>query len=109
MLTRPAIAARPSAWRLGRIGAVLLLALLLTSCAPGANEAQGVADVSGEVAGFWLGLWHGIIAPVTFFVSLFTDEISVYEIHNSGNWYDFGFVIGAGILVGGGAAGARKR
>jgi len=94
--------------RYGRY-AMVLLALVLSSCAPGANEQQGIADASGELAGFWVGLWQGIIAPVTFFISLFTDEISVYEVHNSGNWYDFGFVIGAGILVGGGAAGARKR
>jgi len=56
-----------------------------------------------------MGLWHGVIAPVTFFVSLFTDHVNVYEVHNSGNWYDFGFVLGAGILLGGGAGAGRRR
>lgn len=87
----------------------LVFVFVLASCAPGANAGRGVADSSGDVAGFWLGFWHGVIAPVTFFISLFKDGVNVYEIHNSGNWYNFGFVLGAGILLSGGAAGARKR
>lgn len=89
--------------------AFVLLALALAACAPGANPQGGNPGAAGEVAGFWLGLWHGIIAPVTFFISLLRDSVSIYEVHNSGNWYDFGFVLGAGILLGGGAAGSRKR
>src|SRR5438067_6660692 len=88
--------------------AVVLLAGL-TSCAAGPNTARAVANAGGHVAGFWLGLWQGIIAPITFLVSLFTNHVNVYEIHNNGNWYNFGFVLGAGILFGGGAAGTRKR
>ena len=45
-------------------------------------------------AGFWAGFWHGIITPITFIVSLFTPRVRIYETHNSGRWYDFGFVIG---------------
>jgi hypothetical protein len=30
-------------------------------------------------AGFWGGLWHGIIAPITFIVSLFATGVSIYE------------------------------
>jgi hypothetical protein len=33
----------------------------------------------------------------------------VYEIHNNGNWYNCGFVLGAGVLLGGGGAGSRGR
>jgi hypothetical protein len=84
-------------------------ALLLGACAAGVNPEVGVPAPDGGVAGFWLGLWHGIIAPVTFVISLFTDNVSLYEIHNSGNWYDFGFVLGAGILFGGGGLGSRRR
>jgi hypothetical protein len=83
--------------------------LALVSCAPGPNAQQSVVDSGGDVAGFWLGLWHGIIAPITFIISLFTDRVTLYEIHNNGNWYNFGFVLGAGILFGGGAAGSRKK
>ena len=96
----------------GKRVAILLavLALIgLASCAPGPDTQRAVANAGGHVAGFWLGLWHGIIAPITFLISLFTKTVNVYEIHNNGNWYNFGFVLGAGILFGGGAAGSRKR
>jgi hypothetical protein len=85
-----------------------VLLLTMASCAPSPNVQEGVAT-GGEIAGFWLGLWHGIIAPITFVISLFSDDINVYEIHNNGNWYNFGFVLGAGVLLGGGGAGSRGR
>ena len=83
------------------------MALLLASCAAGVNPEVGTAPEGADVAGFWLGLWHGVIAPITFLISLFTDNVNIYEVHNKGNWYDFGFVIGAGILFGGGFFGKR--
>ncbi len=86
---------------------VVLLAVLLAACAAGPNSEVGVAGGNGDVAGFWLGLWHGIIAPITFIISLFDDDVSFYEVHNNGNWYNFGFVLGAGILFGGGSAASR--
>ena len=89
--------------------ALAFLAFVLTSCAAGPNVARGAPDAGGDVAGFWLGLWHGVIAPVTFIISLFKNSIDLYEVHNNGNWYNFGFVLGAGILFSGGAAGSRKR
>jgi hypothetical protein len=45
-------------------------------------------------AGFLGGLWHGFIAPVTFLVSLFAAGVSIYETHNNGRWYEFGFILG---------------
>jgi hypothetical protein len=94
-----------------RVCLVLLAALgaiaLLSSCAAGANPSVGAGE---EPAGFLLGLWHGIIFPVTFVISLFTDNVSVYEVANNGNWYDFGFFVGVAISLGGsGGAGARTR
>lgn len=91
---------------------VLFVAVLLflTACAAGPNESLNIASPQNMiVAGFWRGLWHGIIAPVTFFISLFTDNINLYEVHNNGGWYDFGFVIGAGIIFGGGGRASRWR
>ncbi|HEX6580785.1 MAG TPA: hypothetical protein VF195_07930 [Actinomycetota bacterium] len=90
------------------VAAAVVLSLAMASCAPGPNVQEGAAQ-SGEIAGFWLGLWHGIIAPITFVISLFSDDVNVYEIHNNGNWYNFGFVLGAGVLLGGGGAGSRGR
>lgn len=88
------------------------LVLLLAACAAGANPDVGtVAPGAGRPAGFWLGLWHGIILPITWIVSLFTSTVSPYEVHNSGNWYDVGFVAGICLVFGGplGARRARKR
>jgi hypothetical protein len=48
-----------------------------------------------EPAGFWVGYWHGLIAPIAFLVSLFNPEVGIYETHNNGKWYDLGFILGA--------------
>jgi hypothetical protein len=45
---------------------------------------------------FGRGLWHGIVAPITFIVSLFADGVRIYETNNNGRWYDFGFMLGIG-------------
>jgi hypothetical protein len=88
---------------------VIIFVLLLSSCAPGPNQLKKTPDAKGEVAGFWLGVWHGLIAPITFIVSLFSDKVSIYDVHNSGNWYNFGFVLGAGLFLSGGILGRKKK
>ena len=88
---------------------VVVLTLLVTACAAGVNPNVDVASADGEIAGFWIGLWHGIITPVTFVISLFTENVNIYEIHNSGGWYDFGFVLGVGTFLGGSGRGIRRR
>ena len=103
----------------------------------GSNSKYKV--LGNESAGFWAGLWHGMIAPVTFLehfafyrrppcpihfrvfggngwdtnefrvyaisenalVSLFVDGVSIYETHNNGRWYEFGFLLGIGAFSGG--------
>ena len=54
-------------------------------------------------AGFLAGLWHGLICPITFIVSVFSPNVRIYETKNCGPLYDFGFVIGASVAFGGGA------
>jgi len=88
--------------------ALLLLALLLASCAPGPNPDLKTPGEDGKIAGFWTGLWQGMVSPFTFLISLFTDNVNVYEVHNNGNWYDFGFVLGAGILAGSSSSASRQ-
>jgi hypothetical protein len=87
----------------------LIVLIILAGCAPGYNELTGSADQEGEVAGFWLGAWQGIIAPVTFIISLFSDKVDMYEVHNNGGWYNFGFLLGVMIIFGGGGGGAGSR
>jgi hypothetical protein len=83
---------------------LVALALLLTGCAAGPNELAGTGR-PGE-AGFWLGLWHGVISPVTFVISLFSDRVALYEVVNNGGWYDAGFMLGVSCALGGGAGGS---
>ena len=95
--------------RWAMIGVLLVVMLALTGCLAGPNPLAKSPREGGEVAGFWKGLWQGMIAPVTFVISLFADEIHFYEVHNNGNWYNLGFALGAGILFGGAARGRSKR
>ena len=55
-------------------------------------------------AGFWAGLWHGLITPIAFFVSLFNPNIGIYETNNNGRWYNFGYILGISSSFGGGGA-----
>jgi hypothetical protein len=76
------------------------LIALLSACA----ATQSPAMVAPSAPGFWLGLWHGFIFPVAWFVSLFTGKVAIYAVPNNGGWYDFGYFLG--IVVFG--VGARK-
>jgi hypothetical protein len=74
----------------------------LSGCFP-----NGGSYSAHEPAGFFSGIWHGWIAPVSLIVGLFTDDVRVYEPFNTGWWYDFGFYIA--VIAGfGGIAFFRK-
>lgn len=88
---------------------VVLAALAFAGCLAGSNTLVDTVDAQGVIAGFWRGLWHGAIAPISFIVSLFSDHVHVYEVHNNGGWYDFGFVLGITSLHGGGHAARSRR
>ena len=87
----------------------LLLLNLLVGCAPGANQSKGTPSEHDGVAGFWLGLWQGFIAPFVFVISLFKDSVSIYEVHNNGAWYNFGYLFGLACFFGGGGNQAARR
>ncbi len=65
---------------------LFVLILFLTSCTPGSGSSN-----SDDLAGFFMGIWHGWIAPVSLFMGFFNSEVRIYEVYNSGWWYDFGF------------------
>lgn len=92
---------------------VALTLVILTGCAAGPNPEVNQVSPDGEVSGFWTGLWHGCISFVTFIISLFSENVSIYEVHNNGGWYNCGFILGIMIAYGGGGSrgcrAARKR
>lgn len=59
-----------------------------------------------EPPAFWSGLLHGFLIFFSFIGSLFTDS-RIYAFPNSGGWYDFGYLIGASLFLGGGGASSR--
>ncbi|MCA0437234.1 MAG: hypothetical protein LCH98_12250 [Actinobacteria bacterium] len=83
--------------RIAAVGALLAAALItLTACAAGPNTVPPGTDAPG----FWWGLWHGFISPIAFLVSVFNDDVSIYAVRNSGNWYNFGFMVGLSVIFG---------
>jgi hypothetical protein len=67
-----------------------------------AGSNSNYKEAGARPAGFWGGLWHGLIAPTTFLVSLFVSGVSIYETSNNGRWYEFGFLLGIGAYAGNG-------
>ena len=88
---------------------LLVIMFVSLSCLPGPNTLEKTPNDEGKIAGFWTGLWHGLLAPITFIISIFTKNVRFYEVYNSGFWYNFGFVIGAGLFLSGGILGKCKK
>jgi len=75
-------------------------ALFLAGCATQPHPS------AYDPPGFFSGLLHGFLIVFSFIGSLFTDY-RIYAFPNSGGWYDFGYLIGAFIFLGGSGASAR--
>ena len=69
--------------------------------APGPNPFMNRPAGTGAVAGILLGLWHGIISPITLILSFLNHNVQMYEVHNDGAPYNLGFFLGIALLVGG--------
>jgi len=85
---------------------LLLVVITVSSCANVSHIKSCVEEE--QTYGFFSGLWHGIIAPLSFIGSLFSEDIAMYGVNNNGGWYDFGFVLGAGILSKGASSSSKK-
>jgi hypothetical protein len=83
--------------------ALIMFLLITISCAPGNKR------FAEKPAGFWAGLWHGLIIVITFVISLFNKSVHIYEVNNSGGWYNFGFLLGAMLALGGGGRAYKKK
>ena len=89
-----------------RILVATILALLVSACA---SQIDAGVTADPQAPGFFWGLWHGFIFPWAWIGSLFSPEIAVYAVPNSGGWYDFGFFLGVTVLGGGSVFGSRSR
>ncbi len=69
--------------------------------APGPNPLMDRPGSGGHVAGILLGLWHGIISPITLILSFLNRNVQMYEVHNDGAPYNVGFFLGIVLLIGG--------
>lgn len=63
-----------------------ILSLGLAGCVPGDGSCT-----AADPAGFWSGIWHGWVAPVSLVWGLLDPAVRVYEAQNTGWWYDFGY------------------
>jgi hypothetical protein len=90
---------------INRFVSIGMLMVLLVAC----TATQPNTSPGGNVPGFWFGLWHGFIAPITFIISLFPNDLRIYAFPNAGLWYDFGFMLGISGFSGGIFAGSRRR
>jgi hypothetical protein len=85
------------------------VAVVLTGCTAIGLPPSRLAGSPG----FWLGVWHGMIFPITVFVSMFNPAVGVYAAVNDGLWYNLGYFGGIALSMGGGAGasamGRRKK
>ena len=82
---------------------ILVLSMtLLNGCFPGTGTFE-----PQRPAGFFTGIWHGWIAPISLIFGFFDRNVRIYEQFNTGWWYDFGYYM-AVISGFGGIALSRK-
>ena len=65
---------------------------------PGPNPMVNQPDAQGRVARALAGLWHGFILPITLVISFFNSDVQIYEVHNAGSEYNFGFFLGLAFM-----------
>ena len=93
----------PSNNRAYRLLALVPFILVLVSCTAGSDQSSQETP-----AGFWWGVWHGVISVLALVIHVFNDSVGVYEIHNVGGWYDFGFLLGVIVIWSGGSHASCK-
>lgn len=75
--------------------------LLLGACVAGSSESSHAAS-GGAISLLLLGLWHGIIGPVTLIIEVVNHfvphllpwTVRFYEPHANSAFYDIGFYLG---------------
>lgn len=67
---------------------VIAMVMILTGCIPGDGR-----NSHQRPAGFFWGIWHGWMAPISLIIGIFDSKIRIYEVYNNGWPYDFGYYI----------------
>jgi hypothetical protein len=85
-----------------KVACALIALSTLSACVAGSSEAHHMAQ-SGALSQFLLGLWHGVIAPVTLIIEIinhFAPHALPWTAHfiekDSGVFYDIGIYLGVG-------------
>lgn len=86
-----------------KLAAVVAVVFCLAACVAGSAESAHAAD-GGLLANFALGVWHGVIGPITLLVEIVNAllphvlpwKAHLYETKAASAAYDVGFVIGLG-------------
>ena len=82
-----------------KVGIAAVVLLCLSACAAGSTDARAAA-LGGDIPQFFLGLWHGFIAPITLIVEIINKlaphvlpwNPRMFE-SGSGIAYDLGFFL----------------
>lgn len=86
------------------ISLVMVLLVTMAGCVPG----DGTYTAQNP-AGFFWGVWHGWVAPISLIIGLFNKNIRIYELNNTGWIYDLGFYVAVISGFGGISLSRRKR
>jgi len=78
-----------------KLVALTIALVAFTGCADSVSFTKAATMTP---VGFSYGLWHGMLLPFAWLVSLFDSDVAIYASYNNGGWYNFGFVIGVGAL-----------
>lgn len=73
---------------------VIFFGLVLSTQQSASAFAQEYQYSTYEPAGFFSGVWNGLLAPWTLIARWFMNDIVMYAIPNTGWFYDFGFLLG---------------
>jgi hypothetical protein len=89
---------------------VLFPPFLLLALFCGAFSFYGI-DVlpqagGGQTSGFLIGIWHGLVSPISLAVSLFSKQVHFFA--GGGALYIIGFILGGVVLLFGGRVLSQK-
>jgi hypothetical protein len=84
-----------------KVASVVVLILALGACTAGSVESAHAAS-GGDLSQFFLGVWHGLIAPVMLIIEVIDRlapqvlpwTVRMYEAKGTGVVYDVGFYLG---------------